>query len=327
MKVLVLNKQDIENTLSMERCIEIMAETFEVIERGEVVQPLRSVMRLPNNRGLLGMMPASLTHKDVMGIKVISVFPENYKKGLSSHQGVTLLFEDETGHLLAILDGDTITAIRTAAVSAVATRSLARADSSELALLGSGVQARQHLLSILRVRDIRKVKVWDIFRKGAEEFAERESRIHNVSVNVAETAEEAVRKADIICTVTSAKEPILNAAWVGKGTHINAVGACSPAARELDSETVARSKLFVDSRVSVLNESGDFLIPKNKGIIDDGHIQGELGEVLSGKIEGRKSAEEITLFESLGLAIEDLAASHYVFKRALEDGLGTYVSL
>lgn len=327
MEALVLNKQDIENTLPMEKCIEIMAETFQALERGELIQPLRSVMRLANNRDLLGIMPASLTNKAVMGIKVISVFPDNFKKGLSSHQGVILLFENETGNLIAIIDGDTITATRTGAVSAVATRSLAREDSSVLAILGSGVQAHEHLRSLLKVRDIKEVRVWDIFKKGSQVFAEKESRKHNISVNAVETVEDAVKEADIICTVTAAKEPILNADWVREGSHINAIGACSPSTRELDSATVARSRLFADSRVSLLNESGDFLIPKKQGILDDDHIQGELGEVLSGKIDGRKNPEEVTLFKALGLAVEDLAASYYVYTKARENKLGTFLSL
>jgi ornithine cyclodeaminase len=237
------------------------------------------------------------------------------------------LFESESGQLLAIVDGEAITATRTAAVSAVATRALAREDALELAILGAGVQGRRHLQSIPLVRGVQKVRVWDIDRTRAEAFAKTKDQSPGVSVAAVDTAREAVEGADIICTVTPAKEPILEAEWVRPGTHINAVGACFADARELGSELVARSRLFADNRESLFNESGDFLIPLRDGLFGEEHFRGELGDLLTGKLQGRESSRDITLFKSLGLAIEDVSAGFFVYQEAKKRNLGTSVVL
>jgi alanine dehydrogenase len=238
-----------------------------------------------------------------------------------------LLFEGEHGSLRAILDASEVTAIRTAAVSGVATRLLARESAGDLAILGSGVEARTHLEAMLAVRRIRRVRVWSPTPEKCERFAEREGKRHGITVEATDTAESAVASADLICTTTSSRDPVLKGKWIAPGAHINAVGSSIKSARELDTAAVLRSRLFVDRRESTLNEGGDFLFPKAEGAIGDDHILGEIGDILLGTVRGRESNEEITLFKSLGLAVEDLAAAQLVYARAVAEGAGTWVEL
>lgn len=327
MKVLIVNHSEVGQLLPMDECMDVMAATFETLGRGEAINPLRHVMWLPERAGVLGMMPAYLGDVRAMGVKVISVFASNQGTEYESHQGPVLLFETQHGRLLAIIDAGAITAIRTAAVSGVATRLLAREDAGDLAILGSGVQAHSHLAAMLLARTIRRVRVWSRTPENARAFARRESEQHGIEVEPVASAREAVAGADIICTTTAAHEPVLLGEWLAQGAHINAVGSSVPFARELDTPAVVKSRLFVDRREATLNEAGDFLIPRQEGAITDSHIQGELGEVLLGQVAGRQSAEEITLFKSLGLAVEDLASAHHVYQTAVEQGLGTWVEL
>ena len=327
MQILIINHSEISELLSMDECIQLMTDAFKALSREEVVMPLRSVMWLPDKTGLLGMMPACVQNNGTMGLKVVSVFPGNRGTEYESHMGAVMLFETEHGRLLAVMDGSEITAIRTAAASGVATRLLAGKDAGDLAILGSGTQARMHLEAMLLVRPIRRVRVWSLPLEDAREFAELESDRHGIEVECMGTALEAVEGADIICTTTSAREPVLLSTMVSPGAHINAVGSCTPQAREVDTETVLRSRLFVDCRESTLQEAGDFLIPKNEGVIGEDHILGEIGEILLGRVKGRRSGDEITLFESLGLAVEDLVSARYVYDRAIEKKMGTFVDL
>jgi ornithine cyclodeaminase len=262
-----------------------------------------------------------------MGLKIVSVFPGNHGTEYDSHMGAVMIFETKHGQPLAIMDATEITAIRTAAVSGVATKLLAREDAGDLTLLGSGTQARTHLQAMLLCRKIRRVRVWSRSLENGREFAERESRRHNMQVEFMTTVQAAVQGADIVCTTTSSPDPILPGKYVSPGVHINAVGSSVPFARELDTEAVVKSRLFVDRRESTVNEAGDFLIPKKEGAIGDNHIQGEIGEILLGKVRGRKTAEEITLFKSLGLAVEDLASANHIYKKAIAGGMGTKVEL
>ncbi|MBW8049512.1 MAG: ornithine cyclodeaminase family protein [Cytophagales bacterium] len=317
MKVVTVNGEQVAAHLSMGKCIDLMANALKTLAEDASIQPLRSIMWLPGKKGLLGMMPAFEGDTRIMGIKVISVFPENQKAGLSSHQGVILLFDSKNGKLLSIIDAEEVTAIRTAAVSAVATRSLANKDARNLAILGSGVQASRHLEAISLVRKIEKAKIWSRNHQHAEQLVRHESGKLNFKVEACKTVQQTVEDADIICTTTAAKEPILSGEWVKQGVHINAVGACTPSSRELDSELVVRSKLFTDRRESLFNEAGDFLIPKKEGLIKEEKIGGEIGEVLLRKVKGRESREEITIFKALGLAVEDLAAGYYVYKKSI----------
>jgi len=312
MKFITVNGEQVTAHLSMSKCIDLMANALKTLAKDASIQPLRSIMWLPGKKGLLGMMPAFEGDTGIMGIKVISVFTENR----TSHQGVILLFDSKNGKLLSIIDAEEVTAIRTAAVSAVATRSLANADARNLAILGSGVQASRHLEAISLVRKIEKAKIWSRDHQHAEQLVKRESGNYNFKVEACKTVQQTVEDADIICTTTAAKEPILSGEWVKQGVHINAVGACTPSSRELDSQLVVGSKLFTDRRESLFNEAGDFLIPKKEGLIGEDKIGGEIGEVLLRKVKGRESREEITIFKALGLAVEDLAAGYYVYKKA-----------
>jgi ornithine cyclodeaminase len=311
----------------MAECIEVMAEALKTLSRGQAILPLRPVMWLPEKVGALGMMPAYMEDLQIMGLKIVSVFPGNHGTEYDSHMGAVMIFETKHGQPLAVMDATEITAIRTAAVSGVATKLLAREAAGDLAILGSGTQARTHLQAALLCRKIRRVRVWSRNPKNGRRFAEREARRHRIQVEFMPTVQAAVQGADIICTTTSSPNPILLGNYLSPGCHINAVGSSVPFARELDTDAVVKSRLFVDRRESTVNEAGDFLIPKKEGAIEDNHIQGEIGEILLGKARGRNSQEEITLFKSLGLAVEDLASANHIFKKATAGGMGTRVEL
>ncbi len=325
MQVLIVDHEQVEQWLPMDACMDVMEQAFIALSRGRAVNPLRQLMWLADKAGLLAMMPADPGDGRVMGIKAISVFPGNHGTEYDSHQGAVLLFETGNGRLLAMLDAGKITAIRTAAVSGVATRLLARKDAVELAILGSGVQAATHIDAMRQARNIQRVRVWSRTPGHARQFAAREAKRCNLCVQAVDSAREAVDGADIICTVTAAGEPVLQGDWVAPGTHINAVGSSVPFARELDTAAVVKSKLFVDRRESTLNEAGDFLFPKKEGAIDDDHILGEIGDLLAEKIKGRTSPEDVTLFKSLGLAMEDVAAAHYIYRKMTAQGAGARV--
>jgi ornithine cyclodeaminase len=267
---------------------------------------------LPNNIGVLGMMPAYIKGLGVMGIKVITVFPDNYKQGLSSHQGQILLFETETGQLLGSFDASEITAIRTAAVSGLMTQLLSRPNATRLALIGTGEQAETHLEAVLSVRNIENVTVWSPRREKMVAFAENMSQKHTIKIELRDDIEKTVADADIICTLTPSKTPVLQSAWVKKGTHINAVGSSTPTARELDSALMAASKLYIDNFEAALNEAGDILIPIQEGLISEKHIVGSITDLLAQTCLGRTHDDEITVFKSLGLGIEDVAAAFFI---------------
>ena len=327
MKVHIVSQAEVLQLLPMSECIAAMAEALKTLARGNAILPLRPIMWLPEKVGALGMMPAYLGDTKAMGLKVVTVFPGNHGTPYDSHQGAVLLFESEHGRLLAIVDASEITAIRTAATTAVATRALAREGASDLAILGSGVQARTHLEAMLLVRPIKRVRVWSRNPDHARHFAEQATGRHGIKVEPMATAREAVTGAHIICTTTAAPEPVLLGEWIAPGTHVNAVGSSVPFTRELDTAAVVKARLFVDRRESTINEAGDFLFPKKEGAIGDDHIQGDIGDVLLGRIVGRASEAEVTLFKSLGLAVEDLAAAQHIYQKALEKGMGTAVEL
>jgi ornithine cyclodeaminase/alanine dehydrogenase-like protein (mu-crystallin family) len=323
MNILVVSHSDVERLLPMDACIEVIAEAMRTTNLGGAVLPLRSVVWMPDRTGMIGLMPGFLGAPPSLGLKVVSIFPGNHGTGYDSHQGVVMLFDVQRGFPLAVMDASSITAIRTAAASGVATRALARADAGDLAILGAGVQARTHLAAMRAVRTLRRVRVWSRNRTTAQRFADDSP----VAVEVMETARAAVEGADLVCTVTSAREPVLEGAWLRPGAHVNAVGACFASWRELDTAAVVRARLIVDRRESTLNESGDFRIPKAEGAIGDDHIAGELGDVLLGRVPGRRSPDEVTLYKSLGIAIQDLAAAHHIYARAIATGGGILVPL
>ena len=323
---LLIGQDDVPRLLPMAECIEAMAGALSALARGEAALPLRQVVRLPSG-GFLGSMPAAVGPLGVFGVKALSVFHANEGTAFDSHQGAVLLFEAAHGRLLAVVDATSVTAIRTAAVSALATRLLAREDAGVLAILGTGVQARTHLEAIRLVRPIRRVQVFSRDAERVRAFAARESRAHGIEVLPAASAEEAVRRADVVCTVTSSCEPVLHGAWLAAGAHVNVVGAATPECREVDTAAVVRSRVYVDRRESALHEAGDLLIPMREGAITQAHVRAELGELLTGRAAGRESAEDVTLFKSLGLAIEDVAAAHVVHANAERLGLGTRIDL
>jgi ornithine cyclodeaminase len=329
-KVLIVSQAEVAALLPMAACMDAMADVLQALSRGDALLPLRQVLHLSGGRGAFAVMPAVLGQDGqdtALAVKAITVVPGNHGTAYDSHQGAVLLFEGGHGSLQAILDASALTAIRTAAVSGVATRALARDDAGDLAILGTGVQAGTHLQAMLVARRLRRVRVWSRNREHARAFAERAQRRHGIPVQAAETARDAVAGADLVCTVTSSREPVVEAGWIAAGAHVNAVGASVASARELDSATVARSRLFVDRRESAQAEAGDFLIPRAEGLIADDHIRAELGEVLLGRRPGRLSPEDVTVFKSLGLAVEDLAAARLVHARAQAAGAGTWVEL
>jgi ornithine cyclodeaminase len=325
--VLIIDGTEVVSLLPMRECIDVMARALVALATADANVPLRTLMWLPEHRGLLGMMPAFYGPARVMGIKVVSVMPGNHGTAFDAHQGAVIIFETEHGCPLAIVDASAITAIRTAAVSGVATRLLAREDARDLAILGSGTQAATHLEAMLCVRPVERVRVWSRTLVNAKQFAERESKRHRIAVLPVASAADAVEGADVICTTTSSREPVLLGDWIAPGAHINAVGSSVRTARELDATAIARSRLFVDRRESTLNEAGDFLLARAEGAVSDDHIIGEIGDVLAGRGGGRRSPQDITLFESLGLGIEDVAAAHYVYERAREQQRGASIPL
>jgi ornithine cyclodeaminase len=325
MDTLIIPQPLVPELLPMAECIDVMAEALLTLARGDAVLPLRSMVWMPDRSGLLGLMPAYLGAPRSLGLKVISYLPGNHGTDRDSHQGAVLLFDTATGGLLAMIDASSITAIRTAAVSGLATRLLAREDAGDLALLGSGVQASTHLDAMRVVRNLRRVRVCSLSHERAQAFARHHEKTLGLPIEAVATAKEAVLGADLICTTTPSREPVLISDWISAGAHINAVGACFAAARELDTATVVRSRLYVDRRESVLAESGDFLIPRAEGTIGDDHIVGELGDILAGSVLGRRSRDELTLFKSLGIAIEDLAAAHHIHVRARAEAKGIAV--
>lgn len=325
MKVLFVNEPGVHELLKMRDCIQLMRDALISHAKGDVVLPLRTKVRLPDGSGVLGLMPGYLGEPESLGLKVVTVMPGNHGTPYDSHQGVVMLFGVKHGEPLAIIDATSITAIRTAAASGAATDALANADAGDLAMIGSGAQARTHLAAMKSVRTLRRVRVWSRTRANAERFAREESDNRGLEVEVCDNAKEAIRDADIVCTTTSAREPILNGEWIAPGTHVNAVGACFSTSRELDTEAVRRARFFTDSRESCANEAGDFLLARAEGAIDDTHLLGELGELFLGKVPGRVSHDDITIFESLGIAIEDLAAAHFILRRAIETDGGTWL--
>lgn len=332
--MLVLSHDDVLSALPPEECAAAMAEVLAAQARGDTYMPLRIVANPPEASGFIGLMPAwrggSSAAPSVYSVKTICIVPANPARGLDAHQGTVTLFDGDTGIPLAVLDASAVTAVRTAAVSAVATSALAREDARVLAILGGGVQARSHVNALLRMRGFDEVRVYAPTHDHARAVIASIERPAGGATLVAEaamSARQAVHGADVIVTATSSRTPVLELDWLAPGAHINAVGASTPAARELTPETVAECALFADSRESLRNEAGEFQEAMRLGLIDHEHVRAELGEVLAGLQPGRQDDEEITLFRSLGLAVEDMAAAQHAVRAAAELGLGTEVHL
>lgn len=331
---LLLRESEVRALLSMGDAIGLMADALKVFSTGGVEQPVRLAMPIPPHEGYLGLMPAQIRANpaeagrlgEALGAKAVTYFPHNAARDLPTILSVVLLWDSATGDILAIMDGRLITEVRTAACSAAATRVLARPDARVLALLGAGVQARSHLEALVLIRPLRQVRIWSRTPASVQRLiAQMPPRIGGVPLVACATAEEATRGADIIVTATASATPILAGKWIAPGAHINAVGAHQPTVRELDTAAVRGARVYVDSRAGALAESGDVMIPIAEKAIGPGHIIGEIGEVLAGTVSGRTNDRDITLFKSLGMAVEDVAAAQYIYSRARQQGIGQQI--
>jgi len=313
------------DSITMEECITVMENIFIQLEEDQAFNPLRSAMLIPGENGLLSMMPGYVNKQDIMGVKSVSVYPENANIGLESHQGSVTLFNALNGTPLAIMDAGQITAIRTAAVSGLATRILAKKNSKILAILGSGIQAKTHIEAMTTILNLEEIRVWSKNKKNAKKLVEEQRKKYAIPFRPFDTVNEAIYNADIICTTTAAVEPILQGKYLMQGVHINAVGSSVRNTRELDGFAIKLSKLYVDKIESTINESGDFLMAKQEGTIDDNHIIGTLGEILTKQKKGRNNINDITLFKSLGLAVEDIATAFFIYDKYVKSNKGNWV--
>ncbi len=319
----LLTEQHVHALLPMSDLIPAMESALAKFSGGEVLQPIRSVLTVGPTKAYYGLMPAYVPSPSAMGAKIVTVFGDNHKKGLPSHLATILLLDPETGALIALMDGRYITEARTAAVSAVSARFLARAAASKLAILGSGVQARSHLEALQHVRQLKEVRIWSPKPQSRRQFVDDMSRTVAVPITAADSAEAAVRDADLIVLATSSKTPVIEDAWVGPGAHVMCVGACRPDQREMDPGLVQRGRLYVDSRAAAVVEAGDIVMNITEGYFDASHIRGEIGELVLGRVPGRAANADVTIFKSLGMAVEDVVAADLVFRRAAETGAGT----
>jgi len=313
------------DSITMEECITVMENIFIQLEEDQAFNPLRSAMLIPGENGLLSMMPGYVNKQDIMGIKSVSVYPENANIGLESHQGSVTLFNALNGTPLAIMEAGQITAIRTAAVSGLATRILAKKNSKILAIFGSGIQAKTHIEAMTTILNLEEIRVWSKNKKNAKKLVEEQRKKYAIPFRPFDTVNEAIYNADIICTTTAAVEPILQGKYLMQGVHINAVGSSVRNTRELDGFAIKLSKLYVDKIESIINESGDFLMAKQEGTIDDNHIIGTLGEILTKQKKGRNNINDITLFKSLGLAVEDIATAFFIYDKYVKSNKGNWV--
>lgn len=323
--LLVLNRSEVERLLPMSACIALMREALAARAQGLTVQPLRSAIRLPDGSGTMFTMPAHVSAPAALGLKLVSVFPRNRERGLDSHQGAVLCVHPETGEIQGLLEAGAVTAIRTAAVSALATDLLANADAGDLAILGAGVQARTHLEAICAVRNLRRIRIWNRSVERARQLAATAPAPPGVKIEVMPSPAEAVAGASIVCTLTASPTPILRGPWLAAGAHVNAVGAHTPETRELDTAAVTRARIFVDAREAALGTAGELLIPIAEGRLRSDDVLAELGEVILGMHPGRRSSDEITLFKSLGMGIEDVVVARHVVAEARRLGVGLEV--
>lgn len=324
---LLLTETDVAALLETGPLVDLMEATLADFSRGSTIQPVRTILRLEDHGSFIGVMPAALPGDAGAGLKVVSVAPRNAGRGLPTHLATILVLDPATGALEAILDGRLVTERRTAAVSAAAARRLANPGAGTLALLGSGVQAGSHLEAFAAVLPLREARVWSPDPDRREAFARARDGTGGVAVRAVASAETAVRGADLVVTVTAARAPVLCGDWLAPGAHVSAVGSCTPDSRELDGEAVRRSRVFVDSLAAARQEAGDLLGAAREGGWDFADVAGELGALFAGAVPGRRDAREVTLFESLGLACEDVAAARWLIGRAREHGVGASLTI
>jgi ornithine cyclodeaminase/alanine dehydrogenase-like protein (mu-crystallin family) len=325
MPLRLINSAEVRKLLPTDRCIGLMRRAMAIVADGGAQQPIRSVVKHPSGRGKLGMMPGYVVEPECLGIKVTTVYPNNCSAGIASHQGVLILFNPQNGVPIAIMDGGEITAIRTAAASAVATDVLANKNVSTLAIFGYGEQAKSHIDALVKVRKFQRIVVWGRDLRKAEEFCIERAEKLNLRIEPVASARVAVGLGDVLCTTTGADEPFIMGEWLKAGQHLNVVGSSIPSTSEIDAAAVARARFFVDFRDSALALAGDFLRAKKAGVVDDTHIIGSIGEVLTGRCVGRTSRDDITLFKSLGMSAEDLLSADYIFAEAIRQGVGVSI--
>lgn len=309
----IIDREEVAERLTYDLCIPLVREAMIAFSAGVTRQHLRSILPL-GPKGVFGIMPGALAEGGMFGAKLIGVYPGNFAKGLQSHQGVVVLFEGESGAPVCIAHAGEITAIRTAAASAVATDALAKPEARRMAILGYGEQASTHAHAISHVRKLEALTVWGRDPERARAFAAATEAKLGIPVSVAATVREAVVGADIVTTVTNAREPILQGAWVAPGTHLNLVGSSGPGPSEVDHDLVVRSRFIADSREGVLAQGAEFLKAKEAGLVGDDHVVGEIGQVLGGTLPGRQSPDQITVYKSLGHVVQDLAAAKALYE-------------
>jgi ornithine cyclodeaminase/alanine dehydrogenase len=325
--MLLLSEKQVQDLIDIDELIDTLEQAHIQCSTGRAVMPVRLVVPLPQIHGRITSMPGCLNDDNTLGMKVVTYFQENPKRGLPAILATIMLFSVETGKMIAVMDGSYITAIRTACASAMATRALANRETPVLGILGAGVQARAHIQALSRVRKLQQIKIYSPSGISATKIRKDMESDVGVGVKVAASAEDAVKHSDIVVTVTTAKEPILKSEWLNAGVHINAVGSHRPDLREIDGATLARAKVVVDSREAIMAECGDILLALNEKSVPDDVIHAEIGEVLAGIKSGRESAGEITLYKSVGIAIQDVATANLVYHRALDRKVGTQVEI
>ena len=316
MSTLVLDSETVLATLNMPACIDLMAATQAAISRGEIELPLRSMLQVTDGAGYFGVMPGEIGSAEVFGAKLVTLFPANPDRGIPAVQGHILLFDRAEGTPLALVEAGSVTALRTAAASAAATRVLAREDAATLAVLGCGVLAETHLEAMLAVRPVRDVRIWGRNLEKAAAFAQRHADKEGADVRAVADAVEAVTGADLVCTVTGSHTPILEGDWLSPGAHVNLVGAHNPATREADGRVLERSRVYTEITEFALAEAGDLLLAIEEGHFARTDIVGEIGQAIDGQVPGRSSENEITVYKSLGNTAQDLAAAQYVYAQA-----------
>jgi len=322
----LLTEADVKTVLTMDDLIETMAAALKQFSTGRAVQPVRTVIAMDGDDAFMGSMPALVRNPAALGTKLVTVVGANTTRGLPTHLATIALLDPRTGALMALLDGRYITESRTAAVSAVSSRLLARKGAASLAIIGSGVQARSHLEALSRVHQLRSVSVWSPNTERRQKFVDEVTPHAPCAVTAVEHAGEAVVGADIIVLVTSSPAPVVENGWVKPGAHVISVGACRPTQREIDPALTARARLFVDSRAAALVESGDVLMGIQEGRFGPEHIVAEIGDIVNGA-PGRRSEAEVTIFKSLGMAVEDVTAADLAYRRACERGIGKELEL
>ena len=325
--MLVLSEKQVTSLIDIDELISTLERAHVQYSSGKAVMPVRLVVPLPQIHGRITSMPGFLNEDQSLGMKVVTYFQENPKQNLPAILGTIMLFSVDTGKMIAVMDGSYVTAIRTACASAMATKALANAETPVLGILGAGVQARAHIEALARVRKIERIKIYSPSGAGAAGIKKDLEPIVKIAMDVASSADEAVFDADLLVTASTAKQPIVRSEWLKAGVHINAVGSHRPDYREIDGATIARAKVVVDSRDAIMAECGDILLAIKENAIDENHIHGEIGEILAGMKSGRNSASEITLYKSVGIAIQDVATAHLVYRKALERGVGTSVEI